>query len=200
MPGYFVNADYYATAAGKVFHDCCGTGSPSHFDFPRSWSDIPVLQTKFPCSDPVEGYTMSCAFNRSAGDADADAETTDLIISRLQAWASNGTRRPFFVAAGLQGTRLPWAYPGEVLARFPAGAARLAVAKQQAAPAGRAGRLEWFRPVGIDYMSGINVSHGRPMPLAQQRRQRLAFLATVTHIDDQVGRLLDTLVALGVDK
>ena len=69
MPGYFVNADYYATAAGKVFHDCCGTGSPSHFDFPRSWSDIPVLQTKFPCSDPVEGYTMSCAFNRSAGDA-----------------------------------------------------------------------------------------------------------------------------------
>jgi hypothetical protein len=35
-------------------------------------------------------------------------------------------------------------------------------------------------------MAGINVSHARPMPLAEQRRQRLAFFATVTHIDDQV--------------
>jgi arylsulfatase A-like enzyme len=48
-------------------------------------------------------------------------------------------------------------------------------------------------------MSGVNVSHATPMPVAQQRRQRLAFLAAVTHIDDQVGRLLDTLVTLGVD-
>eukprot|EP01050_Picozoa_sp_SAG11_P009081 SAG11_NODE_833_length_6943_cov_4.544126_4_plen_111_part_00 len=37
------------------------------------------------------------------------------------------------------------------------------------------------------------------MPVVQQRRQRLAFLAAVTHIDDQVGRLLDLLLTLGVD-
>jgi iduronate 2-sulfatase len=127
MPGYFLGAGYYATASGKVFHDCCGTGAASHFDYPRSWSDVPVLQTKFPCAPTTGGYTMSCPFNRSAGDADADAETTDLVISRLEAWAAKGsvgTRHPFFAAAGLQGTRLPWAYPVEVpAARYPAGAA-----------------------------------------------------------------------------
>ena len=61
------------------------------------------------------------------------------------------------------------------------------------------GAVEWFRPIGIDYMSEINVSHSKPMPLAQQRRQRLAFLAAVSHIDDQVGLLLDVLITLGVD-
>ena len=202
LPGYFVDAGFYTTAAGKVFHDCCGTGSPSHFDFPRSWSDIPVLQTKFGCSSMTEGFTMSCPFNRSAGDADADSETAELIMARLKTWASNSStaRRPFFAAAGLQGTRLPWSYPAHIPAEhYPTGSAKLSVAKQQTAPRGKAGALEWFRPVGVDYMHGINVSHSSPMPVAQQRRQRLAFLAAVTHIDDQVGRLLDTLLSLGVD-
>eukprot|EP01050_Picozoa_sp_SAG11_P009082 SAG11_NODE_833_length_6943_cov_4.544126_5_plen_248_part_00 len=158
LPGYFVDAGYYGTAAGKVFHDCCGTGSQSQFDFPRSWSDIPVLQDKFGCSSTSEGFTMSCPFNRSAGDADADAETAELIMSRLQAWALNGSvaaRRPFFAAAGLQGTRLPWSYPAHIpIERYPAGSAKLSIARQQTAPAGKAGAVEWFRPIGIDYMYG----------------------------------------------
>jgi hypothetical protein len=32
--------------------------------------------------------------------------------------------------------------------RYPAGAAGLSVATQQTAPKGKAGQLEWFRPVG----------------------------------------------------
>ena len=27
LPGYFLSNDFYATASGKVFHDCCGTAN-----------------------------------------------------------------------------------------------------------------------------------------------------------------------------
>ena len=40
---------YYATSSGKVFHG----GLPPNFDYPQSWSDVPLQQDKCECAVPV---------------------------------------------------------------------------------------------------------------------------------------------------
>jgi iduronate 2-sulfatase len=85
--------------------------------------------------------------------------------------------------------------------RYPRGAAALSIAKLQRAPVTSAAEdLEWFRPVEVDLYSDVQVTHDEPMAAADQRRVRLAYFAGITHVDDQVGRLLDALVAQDVDE
>ena len=187
LPGYFVQHGYYASSSGKVFHPLL----PANFDYPRSWSDQPICQSKAACNG-----TMGCAFAPPATNADADC--ADLLISRLHKWKAKATRPPFFLSAGFQGPRLPWSYPASVVAaRYPQGTANVTVAKLQDSPSREF--LEWFRPVEIDMYTDVHVTHAKPMSIANQQRLRLAYYAAITNVDDQVGRLLDAIEAAGPD-
>ena len=60
---------------------------------------------------------MTCSFNDSG--VNADAETATLTMATMSAWKSNASEsRPFFLASGFQGPRLPWSYPASVAARY----------------------------------------------------------------------------------
>lgn len=88
--------------------------------------------------------------------------------------------------------------PHQILTRYPKGADALSIAKLQSAPkASPAENLEWFRQVEIDMYSDVDVTHDVPMTEASQRRVRLAYYAGITHVDDQVGRLMAGLRDLG---
>lgn len=200
LPGYFLQHGYYASSSGKVFHP----DLPTNFDFPRSWSDQPILQNKTSCTGTRPFCnetqhtceTMACQFAPPARNADEDC--AELLISRLNAWKSRPARRPFFLAAGFQGPRLPWSYPSSVVAtRYPLRAGNLSVAKLQDSPTGEL--LEWFRPVEIDQYADVHVTYNKPMSFANQQRVRLAYYAAITNVDDQVGRLLDALEGAGTD-
>ena len=158
-----------------------------------------------------------------------DTLCADLTLSRLHTWAANrsagGSQRPFFLATGFQSPRLPWSYPESVAkTRYPAGAEAISVAKLQEAPAASAEEdLEWFRPVEIDQYSDVMVTHDKPMSVANQKRVRFAYYAGakastrsmrvfaeaacvsllsgagITHVDDQVARLLAGLKTAAVE-
>lgn len=178
--------------------------------FPASWTDQPVLQEKYDCltnncTDDKKCGTMACPYIPSGTTApplDGDTQTADLTLSRLKTWAAANDSRPFFLATGLQSPRLPWSYPEHVVAtRYPRGAAGLSLPKHLHSPQRSAAEdLEWFRQVEIDGYTDAQVTHDAPMDAESQRRVRLAYYAGITHVDDQVGRLLDGLVSSGVDR
>ena len=206
LPQYFKQAGYYTTSIGKVFHPA----RPANFDFPASWTDVPDFPAKAECPNA----TMTCEYNSSAPPApaddddddaapqfvDADTKATDLALARLSAWAAAKQQHShFFLAVGLQSPRLPWSFPASTAARFPPAPSFATAAHWRAPAAAQAERLEWFRPVEVDfYVDVINVTHGAPMALAQQQRVRRAYYAAIAHVDDQVGRLLDALGALNL--
>lgn len=109
-------------------------------------------------------------------------------------------KQPFFLAVGFQSPRLPWSYPRQVAARYPP-ASQLAIAQHAQAPSASENEtIEWFRPTEIDFYDDIrNVTHDAPMPLKQQHEMRLAYYAAITHVDDQVGRVLSALTEVGAD-
>jgi arylsulfatase A-like enzyme len=212
LPGWMKQRGYYATSSGKVFHPSL----PANFDYPRSWSDEPVLQNKWACQPGVAlsnvSY-MACEYpaGMNATAFSGDNGTATLAIERLRAWhaqhgRSAAAERPFFLAVGFQSPRLPWSYPRYAAARY--NASSLAIARHRDAPAASTGvadaTLEWFRPVEVagyaDVVAEGGVTHGRPLSDALQRRLRLAYYAAISHVDDQVGRLLAELRRLGVDE
>lgn len=195
LPQYFKQQGFYTTSSGKVFHPSL----PADFDYPRSWSDVPVLQSKSECKTPDQVWpaTMFCELN--ATDDDADAATATVIIDRLTAWSVNSTIQqgmPFFAAAGFQGPRLPWSYPKSILSRLPA-VRDVMIAKHRGSPAnsGPPSRhdhgMDWFRPTEIawygDVVADGGITHSRPLSPSFQKKARLAYSASITHIDNQVG-------------
>lgn len=193
LSGYFKANNYYTTSLGKIFHPFL----PPHYDFPQSWSDLPLNPDKPECADKG----MVCGFNRSASAYyDADTTTTRLALERFEGWYQQpaAERPPLFLAVGYQGPRLPWSFPESVAERYPP-AAELAVARWPHAPNSSAGeRLEWFRPTEVDIYTGVNITHDRPMATSQQQTVRRAYYAAISHVDDQVGVLLQTLERTGL--
>jgi iduronate 2-sulfatase len=182
LPGYFLAQGYYVTGVGKVFHPLL----PPNDDFPQSWSDVPFAPSK----DACPGGTMTCAL--PAGDAGVDAAVADEAIARL---ARRPAGQPFFLALGLQGPRLPWAFSEAEAARLPP-AATFPLAENRSA-AGLA-PLEYFRPTEIDQYADVrNVTHAAPMADPQQRAVRRAYYATIAGADTQFARVWAAVEAAG---
>ena len=106
---------------------------------------------------------------------------------------------------GYQGPRLPWSFPAEVAMRYPS-PKNLPIARHLTS---LKDALEWFRPTGVyaffgscltpnlpevNYYDNIrNISYQHPLSESLQHVVRLAYYAAITHVDDQVGKLLKFL-------
>ena len=186
LPQYFKQHGYTTLSFGKVIHP----NLPPHYDYPLSWTLPPVNEVKPPCPD----NTMTCPYNASDLLRNVDLVSAKLAVDALTVVTK--LDKPWFVAVGLQGPRLPWAYPIQSADRLPPPSQfPLPVHKQ----ASTASTLEWFRPTEVDMYSDVrDCTHDRPMPDAQQQEVRRAYYAAITNVDDQVGTLLSTLDTLGV--
>ena len=115
---------------------------------------------------------------------DADAATANLTLANLARWKTNHalSSRPFFLATGFQGPRLPWSYPQAVANRYPP-ASRINITHQPNSPTDTSLDLEWFRPTEIDWYSDVirsgGVSHSSPLSVSMQQRVRRAYLAAI---------------------
>jgi iduronate 2-sulfatase len=195
LPGYFKQHGFYTTSSGKIFHD----GLPAGLDYPASWSDVPIMQDKYDClpkGRPANATLMACELPPSASDA--DVECADLAIFRLRAWRHHGGDEPFFLAVGFQSPRLPWSYPAASAAKYPP-SSELPITKRQEAVESS---TEWFRPTEIAWYADVRtqggITHPFPMEASLQRAVRRGYYAAITHVDTQVGRLLDELDTLRV--
>ncbi len=186
LPEHFRRQGYFTAHAGKIFH----TGD--HAEDARSWDEELREFGKSPPKEAVlesgtaagpEGHTFEWAVLRSK-----DEETPDgLVAHKAVEWMEKAVRagKPFFVGAGFRRPHAPYAAPKKyfdqyVLERIPL----------PATPADHAGRL---LPAAIN----LDPPH-RPLLPEEVRRFRLAYWASVSFMDAQVGVLLEGLTRLGL--
>ena len=135
---------------------------------------------------------MSCAL--PDGWLDADSATADLIISRLARFGSRNESN-FFAAVGFQGPRLPWVFPYNSSVGYPPASE---FNTTHFPTADGLNRYEFFRPTEVNLYSDIqNVTHDNPMIHSKQQQVVRAYLSTISHVDTQIGRVLQAVRSLG---
>lgn len=189
LPQFFLNAGYFTSAAGKLYHD--------GMDDPASWS-FPSNQTKWYSNvsgDVCDEYHNYCRVTPRSVVPFTDE---DLVLgeglSRMQTAHASG--KPWFVGIGVHRphwpSRLPANFTGPEL--YPTGV--LPPAFPKGIP-------------GAPWMSGgyqdgdyRNPALGCPncsAPEADMVEYRRWYYAAVTYADHMLGMALDQLVAFGPD-
>ncbi|MDB6003478.1 MAG: Arylsulfatase, partial [Prosthecobacter sp.] len=110
-----------------------------------------------------------------------DYKSTDWAINQLK---TAPTDKPLFLALGYIKPHLPWYVPKEYYDRFPLADIKLPVTKEH--------DLDDIPKAGVR-MAGPEGDHAAVVKADQWKKAVQAYLATISFLDDQVGRLLDGL-------
>ena len=178
---HFRNHGYAAIGGGKLFH--------GGYDDPSSWDDYAKLPGKSPHPEktPVNGIPKAGHFDWGAVDA-ADEDMPD---HRLATWAGEVLKRehqkPFFLAVGFVKPHLPWYVPKKYFDLYPADVALPKTNEKDLDDVPPAGR-RMARPEG---------DHAAVLKAEQWQPAVRAYLAAISFMDAQLGRVLDALEASG---
>lgn len=189
LPQLFQKAGYFVARVGKLYH----YGVPNQIgtdglDDPPSWMaafnprgrdrfDEPKIFTLTPGPPPTFGGTPSWL----AADGE-DAEQTDAIgadtAARLIELFAQNKEKPFFLACGFYRPHTPYVAPKKYFEQY---------------PPEKAGVV--YTPPGDldDIPAAALTSRRTDMDEKLQREARQAYFASITFMDQQVGKLLDTL-------
>lgn len=120
-----------------------------------------------------------------------DGKPQDMGDYKLTTWAIDQLQKapadkPLFLAVGYVKPHLPWYVPQEYFDRFPLEGIQLPVTKE--------GDLADIPQAGVK-MAGPEGDHAAVVKGDQWKKAVQAYLATISFLDDQVGRLLDGLDA-----
>ena len=186
IPQLFQKHGYFAARAGKIFHyGVPGQIGTSGFDDPPSWQDVrnPKGRDRI-YQDRVINFTpqfnLGIALGYLADDGE-DAEQTDAMVAteaiRLMEENKDG---PFFIAAGFFRPHVPSVAPKSYFDLYDLDDVRLPQLPPEDRPA--------FPSVAYDYFP--------PNYGLESEKLRIftrAYLATISFMDAQVGRLLEAL-------
>jgi iduronate 2-sulfatase len=186
LPQMFQKAGYFVARVGKLYH----YGVPTQIgtdglDDPPSWmqkfnprgrdkDDEPKIFTLTPGPPPQFGGTPSWL----AADGE-DKEQTDGIGAEMTIKLLEETKdKPFFIACGFYRPHTPYVAPKKYFAMYPP--EKMPVA---------------YTPPGDldDIPVAALTSRRTDMPENIQREALQAYFASITFMDQQVGKLLDTL-------
>jgi len=178
---HFLAQGYNTLGGGKIYH---GYGSEGRDDTWTEWAGL------FPSINEHEanrnglgrGHFDWGAVKGQASDM-GDYKLTDWAIQHLK---TAPTEKPLFLAVGYVKPHLPWYVPQEYFDRFPLAEIQLPVTKDD--------DLADIPPPGIK-MAGPEGDHAAVLKGDQWKKAVQAYLATISFLDDQVGRLLEGLEA-----
>ncbi|MCB1093757.1 MAG: sulfatase-like hydrolase/transferase, partial [Verrucomicrobiae bacterium] len=165
---------------GKIYH---GFSSEGRDDTWTEWKGL------FPSiKEHEENYN---GLDRSHFDwGPVTAKTEDMGDTKLTDWAIGELKKesaePLFLAVGYVKPHLPWYVPQEYFDRFPLESIQL--------PAFRDDDLDDIPPAGVK-MAGPEGDHAAVLKGDQWQKGVQGYLATISYLDDQIGRLLDGLDA-----
>ena len=202
IPAHFREHGYRVAGAGKIFHHTAGNHPPSQWDdfFPIRFREDPWFRgskLNYPWSrhapNPV-GFPFSgiegLGHENDWGslpitDEQYDDELTlDYILQFLRNEA-NRSEQPFFLACGFFRPHLPWYVPQKYFDRYPL--------DQVVLPRVRAddrGDL----PAGGLRFAGARQADFHTIRAAKKWKHAVrAYLASITCVDDRIGRVLDAL-------
>jgi arylsulfatase A-like enzyme len=176
---HFLAQGYHTLGGGKIYH---GYSSEGRDDSWTQWMGL------FPSINAhEENFT---GLNRGHFDWGPVADPAeDMGDYKLTTWAIDQLQhppadKPLFLAVGFVKPHLPWYVPQEYFDRFPLETIQL--------PEVKADDLADVPPAGVK-MAGPEGDHAAVLKGDQWKKGVQAYLATISFLDDQVGRLVDAL-------
>jgi arylsulfatase A-like enzyme len=176
---HFLANGYNTLGGGKIYH---GFGSEGRTDSWTEWKGL--FSTIKEHEENMNGLDRG-HFDWGPVDAKpsdmGDYKATDWAIHHLK---TAPTDKPLFLALGYIKPHLPWYVPREYFDRFPLADIQLPVTKEH--------DLDDIPKAGVR-MAGPEGDHAAVVKGDQWKKAVQAYLATISFLDDQVGRLLDGL-------
>lgn len=220
LPQHFKNHGYHAAAIGKLYHGVFPDGSSkTKWDTmgdPESWS-VPAVrfgpryyyteagieaakdtfQKVYQPNNPgPSDWTKKLVFGPATESPDVpdnalyDGKVAEAAVETLQNLKRNSDQ-PFFLAVGFIKPHSPYIAPKKFFDLYPS----VEIASDQVLPAGAPS----FAGHGSGELRRYTDQPGRgEISKEKQRRVRQAYLACVSYIDAQIGRVLDELDRLGL--
>lgn len=195
LPQHFQKAGYFAARVGKIYH----YGVPaqigtSGLDDPPSWNLFvnPRGRDRDDENEIINftpkiqlGAALAWRSDRGRDEDQTDGKVANQAIRLLERHRPEGTRHPFFIAAGFYRPHVPDVAPAPYFERYPLEKVTL--------PDEPPEHLALIPPAAITVRPpnyGLD-----PVKLRTFKR---AYLTAITFVDAQVGRLLDALERLGL--
>lgn len=211
LPQHFKNNGYHTRSLGKIYH--------VGIDDEASWT-VPAWHSKKPRYGPIGqaaiaaqrkddeakgikrqgrakgvGFYAGPAFEMVEGGDDdlLDGDTAQAAVTQLREHAKNPSR-PFFLGVGFANPHVPWVAPKKYWEIYDR--ARLPLAANESLPKGAPA---FATATAQDFRSYANVPEGK-LPEPFQRECLHGYLAAISYVDAQVGRLLAVLDETGLAK
>jgi uncharacterized sulfatase len=198
LPQMFMKNEYYVARVGKMFH----YGNPGDIgtnglDDKASWMDRinPAGLDKTSLELDVINYTpekkgLGAAMAFYSDKNGTDIQHTDgIVATETIRLLKENKDKPFFIAAGFYKPHCPWITPEKYFTLY---------------------KMDQMKLPEIDSTTRNNyptpaLASTRPWPYlgintVQARECKLAYYAAISFVDAQIGRLLDAVHSLGLDK
>ena len=199
LPQHFRLNGYTTVGLGKLFHNESGAKPPFPFSDPPSWSEPPRFADGPHWADWVwpddanapraKGAAVQCL--DVPDEAYLDGRIAAAAVARLRELAAR--TEPFFLGVGFWKPHLPFNAPRRYWDLYDR--ARLAPPAPPAAPAGAPALAG--HP-GTELRGYAGIPKEGPLPPALVAELRHGYLAAVSFLDAQVGRVLAELGRLGL--
>ncbi len=218
LPQHFRKHGYHASAFGKIYHntmpDDVSWDEPTFYpkDYAGYSDESQDRLAKFKAKLKSEGVSAEAVARRRgpatevqwAGDEDTlDGGILAAGIKKLREYAS--VQQPFFLAVGFIRPHLPFITPKKYWDLYDRAA--IPLAPNAWMPRGAPAVAFGDRSMGGFYELQVYMDYAdapspffSPLSEAQQRELKHGYYASVSFIDAQVGKLLDTLSGLGLDR
>lgn len=201
LPQHFKQQGYTTIDIGKIFHNESGTRPPVPFNDPRSWSEAPVFsegahwQDWVVPGDPSGPKAKGDAMQQLdvPDDAYIDGKIATAACEKLR--VLSGKSEPFFLAVGFWKPHLPFNAPKKYWDLYDRSA--LAPPAPAAMPAG-APAIAGHDSKEVRGYGGVPKSGPLSPELIAELRH--GYLACISFLDAQVGRVIAELDRLGLGK
>lgn len=178
---HFLANGYTTLGGGKIYHNLSAEGRTDGW---TEWAGLfPSISDHESNRNGMKRGHFDWGAVESKTQEMGDYKSTDWAINRLK---MAPTDKPLFLALGYIKPHLPWYVPQMYYDRFPLAEIQLPVVKE--------GDLNDVPKAGVK-MAGPEGDHASVLKGDQWKKAVQAYLATISFLDDQVGRLLDGLDA-----
>lgn len=194
LPQHFKNNGYYSARVGKVFHQGVpGGAGKDGMDDPASWTerfnprgrDEDAVQEKRLVNLTPE-LRNGIAFAFLADEGPDEAQTDGMVATQTIRLLEQNRDRPFFIAAGFYRPHVPTVAPKKYFDLYPIGSVK-------------------FEPEDPEHLKRVlpparGIHKDLKLTVEEQRRFIQSYYASTSFMDAQVGRILDAVRRLGLDK
>ncbi|XP_055932553.1 iduronate 2-sulfatase-like [Argiope bruennichi] len=202
LPQHFKYHGYETISVGKIFHH--GIVSNKTDDYPISWTEYPyrpsTMKDKMMAVCPTpdgERMNLICPVDIETQDEKTlpDIQNTDYAIQYLMNKTKGPNKNvPFFLGVGYYKPHIPFKFPKEYLDLYPIDSMDLAPNNTKPKNMPKISWNPWMDIRERDDVKELNISipYG-PVPDDFQREIRQGYYASLSYMDDQLGRLLKAL-------